>query len=60
MVVAGKNGDVLCATFTYKSEIEEYIYDITEDTELTRKMCIRDSVKADGSATDLFLRKFNS
>lgn len=36
MVVAGKNGDVLCATFTYKSEIEEYIYDITEDTELTR------------------------
>lgn len=25
MVVAGKNGDVLCATFTYDSEIDEFI-----------------------------------
>ncbi|MDE5787833.1 MAG: hypothetical protein K2H79_04740 [Bacteroidaceae bacterium] len=25
MVVAGKNGDVLCATFTYKAETDEYI-----------------------------------
>lgn len=26
-LVSGKNGDVLCATFTYKPVIDEYIYD---------------------------------
>lgn len=31
MVVAGKNGDVLCATFTYKSETDEFVED--EDDE---------------------------
>lgn len=36
MVVAGKNGDVLCATFTYNSETEEYINNIDDGIEFTK------------------------
>lgn len=36
MVTAGKNGDVLCATFTYNSEVNEFIHDDNEVTGGTR------------------------
>ena len=36
MVVAGKNGDVLCATFTYNNEINEFISDDSENITTTR------------------------
>lgn len=35
MVVAGKNGDVLCATFTYNNEINEFINDDNENITTT-------------------------
>lgn len=37
-VVAGKNGDVLCATFTYKSEVDEFPED-GEETDLRDIPC---------------------
>lgn len=36
MVVAGKNGDVLCATFTYDNEINEFISDDSDNITTTR------------------------
>ena len=36
MVVAGKNGDVLCATFIYNNEINEFISDDSESITTTR------------------------
>ena len=36
MVVAGKNGDVLCATFTYRPEVDDFIHDAGEETGITR------------------------
>ena len=38
MVVAGKNGDVLCATFTYNSETEEYINNIDDEIEIAKTL----------------------
>lgn len=53
MVVAGKNGDVLCATFTYKSEIDEFISDISEDTSGTRIGAISSSRASRTSVSDV-------
>ena len=36
MVVAGKNGDVLCATFTYNNEINEFISDNITTTRIKK------------------------